>query len=128
MVQNDEKKILSIKDLEKLFNENKEDMEYNANYTKAVNEGRVRPKNIIETMVSIVNDKYVDGFVLRYPHGTVIQQAGRRNYYRGEVEDFPTSKTTLYRELDECCNDDQRMVIRLIAKMRVIEFIFFLSD
>ena len=78
-------------------------------------------------MISIVNDKYVDGFVLRYPHGTVIQQAERRNYYRGEVEDFPTSKTTLYRELDECRSDDQRMIIRLIAKMRVIEFSFFLK-
>lgn len=127
MPRHDEKKILSVDDLKKLFYENQKDIEYNANYTKAVNEGRVRPKNNIETMVSFVNDKYVDGFVLRYPHGTVIQQAERRNYYRGEVENFPTSKTTLYRELDECRSDDQKMVIKLIAKMRVIEFSSFLK-
>ena len=41
MPQHKEKKILSIDDLEKLFYENQEDIEYNTNYTKAINEGRV---------------------------------------------------------------------------------------
>lgn len=127
MPQHDEKRILSINDLEKLFYENQEDIENNANYTKSVNEGGVRPNNLIETMISFVNDMHVEGFVFRYPHGTVIHQAERRNYYRGEMEDYPTSKTTLYRELDGCQNDDQRMVIKLIAKMRVIEFRTFLK-
>ena len=127
MPQHDKKKILSLDDLEKFFYENQEDIENNANYTKAVNEGRVRPNNIIETMASFVNDIHVEGYVLKYPHGTVIRQAERRNYYRGEAEDYPTSKTTLYRELDECHSDDQKMVIKLIAKMRIIEFRDFLK-
>lgn len=121
------KKILSLNDLEQLFNENREDIRNNAAYTEAVNRGMVRPNNMVETLQSFVNDIHVEGFVMGYPHGTVIHQAERRNYYRGEMEDYPTSKTTLYRELDECHNDRQKLVVRLITKMRIIEFSAFLK-
>lgn len=120
-------RILSKDDLEAFFYQNLRDIEYNTNYTRCANEGKIIPRNLIETIFAYSNDRYVEGFVIQYPHGTVIQQGMRTNFFRGEAEDYPTSKTTLHRELDKCVNEDQRTIIQVIARMRIVVFRNFLQ-
>lgn len=122
-----EEYILDNKELESLFHENNADVDKIRQITGKVNSGAVRPRNLIETLAAYTLDEYVDGFVIQYPHGTVISQGERSNYFRGENEDYPTSKTTLYRELDQCKTDEQKEVVRLVAAMRIDVFRTFLQ-
>lgn len=119
--------LVNEQQLEELFNENEEDINKIKANTDYVHSGNNRPKNLIETIQAFLRDMQVDGYVLKYPHGVVIRQGERRNYYRGEAEDYPTSKTSLHRELDNCKNDDEKQVVKIVARMRFILFRNFLQ-
>lgn len=118
---------VSLEELEKLFYENEEDVAHIQAITKKHLDPNCRPMNMHQMMAGYLEDIYVDGHVIRYPHGNVIGQGERRNYYRGEAQNYPTSKTTLWREVAQCENDNQRLMVRLLAAMRVLEFKHFLK-
>ena len=44
-------------------------------------------------------DPRTAGMRVYYPHGVIIEQSARRNYYRGENQIFPKSLPTLQRSL-----------------------------
>lgn len=114
---------LSIEELERLFVENQEDIARIKSITDERKKGKRQPNNMIEFFQSFLEDSNVDGFVMRYPHGNVVRQGERRNYYRGELcERYPSSKTSLFREMDKCRNKAEREVVYLIAKMRAVVF------
>lgn len=75
----------------------------------------------------IVRDPRTAGMRLYYPHGVVIEQAARRNFYRGENCVFPESLPTLQRSLKKYSTVKEKELYRLIADMRVAEFSFFLQ-
>lgn len=118
---------VSVEELEKLFYENQEDVAYIKKITSKHKNPNCRPMNMLQTWLGFMEDSYVDGYMIRYPHGNVIGQGERRNFYRGEAEIYPTSKTTLWREISQCKNENQRIVVRLVAAMRVLEFKHFLE-
>lgn len=118
---------LSLAELEEFFIENQEDIQRIQAITQRRKDLANRPMNMWQTLQGFWEDSYVDGFVTTYPHGTVISQGERRNFFRGEAEDYPGSKTTLWREVAECTTKEQKVVVRLLAAMRVIEFCNFLD-
>ncbi|MDE5553385.1 MAG: FRG domain-containing protein, partial [Malacoplasma sp.] len=72
-------------------------------------------------------DQKTSGFLMPYPHGVVIKQGERNHYYRGENQIFDKSQPTLLRRLTQFDNDEERMLYRIIAYMRISEFKSFLS-
>ena len=45
----------------------------------------------------LIRDPRTSGMLIYYPHGVIIGQAARRNYYRGENQLYPESIPTLLR-------------------------------
>ncbi len=64
---------------------------------------------------------------LYYPHGVVVEQAQRGNYYRGENQIYPESLPTLQRSLKRFSDIKEKELYRLVADMRIAEFKFFLE-
>lgn len=70
----------------------------------------------------LYRDTKTSGFVMRYPHGTVITQGERSSYYRGEKQIYSQSGTTLGRRLANLSSEEDRLLYRLVADMRIAEF------
>ena len=62
-----------------------------------------------------------------FPHGIIIQQSGRRNYYRGENQLFPQSVPSLLRTLEKYPTEREQELYRVVADMRVAEFSFLMQ-
>lgn len=74
----------------------------------------------------LYRDAKTSGFVMGFPHGTVIMQGERESYYRGEKQIYPQSGTTLSRPLANLSSEKDRLLYRLVADMRIAEFDDFL--
>lgn len=72
-------------------------------------------------------DPRTSGYQIFYPHGTVIQQAMRKNFYRGESQIYEKSEPSLLRTLKRYKSLQEKELYRLIADMRVYEFSFLLQ-
>lgn len=70
----------------------------------------------------IERDNMTAGFRIYYPHGVVIQQSARRNFYRGENAIFNSSVPSLVRKLNRYKTREEQELYRLVADMRIYEF------
>lgn len=68
------------------------------------------------------------GMKMYYPHGVIIQQAARRNYYRGENQIYPSSIPSLLRTLKKYKSQKEKELYRIVADMRVAEFSHLLNQ
>lgn len=77
-------------------------------------------------------DPLTAGRLVQYPHGVVIEQSQRRNYYRGENKEHESSFPSLLRTLNNSSNlyntREKRELYRLVADMRIAEFTFLLNE
>lgn len=70
----------------------------------------------------LYRDPKTAGFRTYYPHGVVIEQSMRRNYYRGENRIYPESIPTLLRNLKKYTSLKEKELYRVVADMRIAEF------
>ena len=66
-------------------------------------------------------DPRTSGYQIFYPHGTMIQQAMRRNFYRGESHIYEKSEPSLLRTLNRYKSRQEKELYRLVADMHVYE-------
>lgn len=76
----------------------------------------------------LLRDPKTAGFLMYYPHGIIIEQAARRNFYRGENQIYQESIPTLLRSLKKYTTVKEKELYRLVADMRIAEFSFFLQE
>jgi len=69
-----------------------------------------------------LRDPRTSGTRIYYPHGIILQQGGRRNYYRGENRIYSNSVPTLLRTLGKYKTRQEKERYRLISDMRIAEF------
>lgn len=74
----------------------------------------------------LVKDPKISGFIMSYGDSPIIRQGERGSYYRGETKIYAKSGTTLSRPLDKLSSDEDRLLYRLIADMRIAEFECFI--
>lgn len=74
----------------------------------------------------LYRDPKTSGFVMQYPHGTIITQAERNHYYRGENKLYPASIPSLTRKLKQFNSIEEKEIYRIVADMRIGEFGLFL--
>ncbi len=70
----------------------------------------------------LYRDPKTAGYRTYYPHGVVIEQSMRRNYYRGENRIYPESIPTLLRKLKKYATKKDKELYRMVADMRIAEF------
>lgn len=70
----------------------------------------------------VERDTRTAGLQIYYPHGIIISQPQRRNYYRGENAIYPSSVPSLLRKLRIYKNKEDQEQYRLVADMRIYEF------
>lgn len=75
----------------------------------------------------LVRDPRTSGMKLYYPHGVVIEQAARRNYYRGENRIYEASIPSLHRKLKNYHTVEEKELYRLVSDMRIAEFSYLLQ-
>lgn len=75
----------------------------------------------------LYRDPKTAGYRTYYPHGVVIEQSMRRNYYRGENQLYPESVPTLLRNLKKYSSSKEKELYRMVADMRIAEFKAFLE-
>ncbi len=71
----------------------------------------------------VFSDMYIDGFIMTYPHGTVVRQAQRSYFYRGENQLFDSSQASLYRRLNKIKNSEELMIEEFVAYMKIADFL-----
>lgn len=74
----------------------------------------------------LYRDVKTNGYIMSYPHGYVIRQGERNHYYRGETQIYDKSGTTLSRGLEKYKSDEDKLLYRLVADMRIAEFEYFI--
>ncbi len=72
-------------------------------------------------------DPRTSGMRVYYPHGVVVEQAQRANYYRGENQIYSESIPSLLRGLKNYKSIVEKELYRLICDMRIAEFRMFLQ-
>ena len=79
----------------------------------------------------LYRDPLTAGMRVQYPHGVIIQQSQRRNFYRGENQQYEASVPSLLRTLNNPENRyttrKEKELYRLVADMRVAEFAMLLQ-
>ena len=70
----------------------------------------------------LLRDPKTAGTRMYYPHGIVIDQSQRRNYYRGENQIFSSSVPSLVRKLKQYRTRQEQELYRLVSDMRIAEF------
>lgn len=79
--------------------------------------------NLSDFFKETFDDMYVDGFIMKYPHGTVVRQAQRSYYYRGENQIFETTQASLFRKLKNIENPVKQLAEEFAAFMRIADFL-----
>ena len=74
----------------------------------------------------LFRDPKTAGFIRSYSHGTVITQAERNHYFRGENLIYENSVPTLIRKIRNMSTEDKELY-KLVADMRIGEFGCLLS-
>lgn len=74
----------------------------------------------------LFRDMKTDGFTMGSPQESVIRQGERGQYYRGETKIHDKSGTTLSRGLERYKSEEDKLLYRLVADMRVAEFAYFI--
>lgn len=78
--------------------------------------------NLLFYKECLYRDPKTAGYRTYYPHGVVIEQSMRRNYYRGENRIYPESLPTLLRNLKKYKTIHEKELYRMVADMRIAEF------
>ena len=74
----------------------------------------------------LYRDRKTDGFIMQYPHGTVICQGTHNSYYRGENQIYDSTQPSIYRSLKKLTQEEKKLY-RFVADMRIAEFRIFIS-
>jgi hypothetical protein len=125
---------IDIEVLKKMSRENLKDQIIGQNITFDAYQGRrsnvaSNGTNLRHEMYNetLVKDPLTDGFKIQYPHGIILSQSMRSDFYRGENKLYEASIPSLLRKLQNFDTVKEKELYRLISDMRVAEFSIFLS-
>ena len=125
----DNKHLITIDDIKRLRAINRHDALRGQRLSEMSNRGeyywnRLGNFNAELEMEYMYKDPLTSGMLVEYPHGVVIRQAARTNYFRGEHRIYKSSVSSLLRKLEKDYSDDQegQALYRIVADMRIYEF------
>lgn len=74
-----------------------------------------------DARADLYNDLFTDGVIIQYPHGVVMKHGEKPFYYRGQIKDYGSCKSSLYRKI---CNDDEltKKIKIFVNELKLYEF------
>lgn len=88
------------------------------NEKKHFNEKILKSMNMLEIIVKILSDLFVDGFLVEFDSvGSIMTQPHKNNFYRGENAYYNSSKPSLYRNV----NKDNILECEVLGRLRLYE-------
>lgn len=118
---------ISYDQLRILYEDNRQEAEESRRITESTYRGESYfnshgDTNLELDLEFLLRDPKTAGTRMYYPHGIVIDQSQRRNYYRGENQIFPSSVPSLVRKLKQYSTRQEQELYRLVSDMRIAEF------
>lgn len=118
---------ISIDDIKKLFKENQKELALSKRITQEAYDGKTAfsftKDAVLATFIQKgIREPRTDGIRIKYPYGTIIQQAETGHYYRGENKIHKESTPTLCRRLNDFPSENKKRLYRFVADMRIGEF------
>ncbi len=118
---------ITEKQVKELWEDNRKEAAESRRMTEASYRGenyyeKIKDFNAAFLMEITYRDSKTSGMKVYYPHGVVIEQANRRNYFRGENQIYPSSIPKLLRKLNEYNSKKDKELYRLVSDMRIYEF------
>lgn len=89
-------------------------------------DGKISDERLAFYKEVLYRDRKTDGFIMQYPHGTIIGQGTRNSYYRGENQIYKSSQPSLFRTLDKLTENEKKLY-RFVSQMRIAELQIFLN-
>lgn len=117
-------KILSKEELNELRKQNNIDLksiELITSVRKNNLKKGIQPKNNKESILDLYSDLYTKGLIVKYPHGNVMCYGNISNYYRGQIEDYGSCRSSLFRKIQNETNEGKEL-LQFIAEMRINTF------
>lgn len=115
-------KEITIEEINEMIDRNNKDKAYCKRVTAELKEHGylkgIPDANFLARMVA--EDRHAPGMVIRYPHGTVMQQEKHSYYYRGENALFGSSRPSIHRNAPN--NPVDKIVYYFVAEMKILEF------
>lgn len=126
---------ITYDDLRRMYEENQRDAAECEQVTQSTNRGesyyandgrpgagKLQDFRMASFKEVLYRDVKTDGFIIN----GVIKQGERGHYYRGETQIYDKSGTTISRELEKYKSDEDKLLYRLVADMRIAEFEYFI--
>ena len=111
--------------LHTLFLDNQREAEESADITASSYRGenyytQFEDQNYAFDLEYLLRDPKTSGMRMYYPHGIVIEQSARRNFYRGENQIYPSSIPSLLRAIRKYKTREEKELYRLVSDMRIM--------
>lgn len=115
--------LLSLEKLTEMRRNNEESLNANRNITNQVKKSVEEGKSF--TFEDPRQDVYAttlftDGNIVAYPHGLVMTHSQMPFYYRGQIKDYGTCYSSLYRKINKYNNDEKARKI-FLNQLRISE-------
>lgn len=115
---------LSLQKLNKMRERNYKEV----NRNKAITDQRKNPSeelskenNVKTNLIDIWSDIFINGHMIDCTHGIVMEHSNKSFYYRGQIKDFGTCYSSLFREIHKC-SDDEKIRKIFLNQLRINEF------
>lgn len=126
---------ISYEQIKQLYEDNKREEAEGRHITQSSYRGEsyYTDKNFQEEFFKefLYRDPLTAGMRVQYPHGVIIQQSQRRNFYRGENQQYESSVPSLLRTLNNPANGystrKEKELYRMVSDMRIAEFAMLLK-
>lgn len=114
--------LLSSEKLTEMRRNNENSLGANRNITnqvkKSVEEGR--PFTFENPRHDLYSSNFTDGFIVACPHGFVMTHSQMPFYYRGQIKDYGTCYSSLFRKINKYSNDEKARKI-FLNQLRISE-------
>lgn len=114
---------ITYDDIRNIYEANEMLYEESEKYTK-----RIKEKGGFDERIDFFQMHKFKNFFIETPYGNIIMEGCKDEFYRGEKRIYPTNKSSLLRVLEKFKNNDDKEAYKLIANMRIYEFMRFLNQ
>lgn len=123
--------LLSHEKLKEMRRDNEKSLNANRNITNQVkkSEEEEKPFTFENPRHDLYASSFTDGFILKYMHGFVMTHSQMPFYYRGQVKDYGTCYSSLFRDFyKNKYNDDEKTRKIFLNQLRINEFNHLLNN
>lgn len=122
---------LKPNELKGMRKRNEDNLKFNKERT-AQRKKRMEEKNISQSenfRKNLYEDCFVDGNIIKYRDGFVMEFSETGFYYRGQIKDYKGAcYSSLFRKVNKCSTNDEKIRKRFLNQLRINEFKYLINN